>query len=90
MDSFVVSERCEKPGVLGFTVFLHFYAELSQRFFNYIDGNALMGMGATGPMCFIILFSVVFTPSPPNQHGSNLAKPVISLLLTNTVSPVRA
>ncbi len=37
-----------------------------------------------------ILFSVVFTPSPPSHHGSVWALPVISLLLTNTVSPVRA
>ncbi len=31
-----------------------------------------------------ILFSVVFTPS---SHGSAWALPVISLFLTNTVSP---
>jgi hypothetical protein len=36
-----------------------------------------------------ILFSVVFTPSPPSHHGSVWLLPVISLLLTNTVSPVR-
>ncbi len=37
-----------------------------------------------------ILFSVVFTPSPPGHHGSVWLLPVISLLLANTVSPVRA
>jgi hypothetical protein len=39
-----------------------------------------------------ILFSVVFTPSPPSHghHGSVWLLYVISLLLTNTVSPVRA
>jgi hypothetical protein len=45
----------------------------SPRFSYYVDGNALIGMGATGPMCFTILFSVVFTPSPPSHHGGNLA-----------------
>ncbi len=45
--------------------------------------------GATG-QC--ILFSVVFTPSPPGHHGSICVLPVIyaiPLLLSNTVSPVR-
>ncbi len=37
-----------------------------------------------------ILFSVVFTPSPPSHHGSVWVKPIISLLLNNTVSPVQA
>jgi hypothetical protein len=37
-----------------------------------------------------ILFSVVFTPSPSSHHGSVWVLPVISLLLTNTVLPVRA
>ncbi len=37
-----------------------------------------------------ILFSVVFTPPPPSHHGSVWLLLVISLLLTNTVSPVRA
>ncbi len=43
-----------------------------------------------------ILFSVVFTPYPPQpppligNHGSVWVLPVISLLLSNTVSPVRA
>jgi hypothetical protein len=36
-----------------------------------------------------ILFSVVFTHSPPGYHGSVWVVPFISLLLTNTVSPVR-
>ncbi len=36
-----------------------------------------------------IVFSVVFT-TPPSQHGSVWLLPVISLLLTSTVSPVRA
>ncbi len=35
-----------------------------------------------------ILFSVVFTRNPSSQHGSVWLLPVISLLLTNTVSPV--
>jgi hypothetical protein len=37
-----------------------------------------------------ILLSVVFTPSFPAMLGSIWILPVISLLLTNTVSPVRA
>ncbi len=37
-----------------------------------------------------VLFSVVFTPSPPSHHGSVWVLSVISLLLTNTISPVRA
>jgi hypothetical protein len=38
-----------------------------------------------------ILFTVVFTPFPPcSHHGSVWLLPVISLLLTNTVFPVRA
>ncbi len=37
-----------------------------------------------------ILFSVVFTPFTPSHHSSVWVPPVISLLLTNTVSPVRA
>ncbi len=37
-----------------------------------------------------VLFSVVFTLSPPSHHGSVWLLPAISLLLTNTVSPVRA
>jgi hypothetical protein len=37
-----------------------------------------------------ILFSVVFTPPPPSNHGSVWLLPVISLLLTNTISSVRA
>ncbi len=37
-----------------------------------------------------ILFSVVSTPSSPSCHSSVWVLPVISLLLTNTVSPVRA
>jgi hypothetical protein len=40
-----------------------------------------------GPM---FLFSVVFIPSPSSHHGSVWVLPVISLLLTNTVSPVRS
>ncbi len=36
-----------------------------------------------------VLFSAVFTPSPPSHHGSVWVLPVISLLLTNTISPVR-
>jgi hypothetical protein len=36
-----------------------------------------------------ILFSVVFTPSPPSHHGSVSVLPVVSLFLTNTVSPMR-
>ncbi len=38
--------------------------------------------------CF--LFSVVFTPHSPATHDSICLLPVISLLLTNTVPPVRA
>ncbi len=34
-----------------------------------------------------ILFPVVFTPPSPSHHGSVWLLPVISLLLTNTVSP---
>ncbi len=37
-----------------------------------------------------ILFSVVFSPHPRSHHGSVWLLPVISLLLTNTVSLVRA
>ena len=37
----------------------------------------------------VFLFSVVFTPSTPSHHGSVWVLPVISLLLINTVSPVR-
>ncbi len=37
-----------------------------------------------------ILFSVVFTASPLSHHGSICLLPFISLLLTYTVSPVRA
>ncbi len=37
-----------------------------------------------------ILFSVVFNPSPPSQHCSVWVLHVISVLLTNTVPPVRA
>jgi hypothetical protein len=37
-----------------------------------------------------VLFSVVFTPSPPSHHGSVWVLPVLSVLLTNTVSPVLA
>ncbi len=37
-----------------------------------------------------ILISVVLTPSPPSHLGSLWLLPVISLLLTNTVPPVRA
>ncbi len=37
-----------------------------------------------------ILFSVVFTPPPSSHHGTFWVLPVISLLLTNSVSPVRA
>jgi hypothetical protein len=36
------------------------------------------------------LFSVAFTPPPPSHHGNVWLLPVISLLLTNTVSPVQA
>jgi hypothetical protein len=36
-----------------------------------------------------ILFYVVFTPSTSSHHGSVWFLPVISLLLINTVSPVR-
>ncbi len=38
----------------------------------------------------VFLFSVVFTPSLPSHHGSVWVLPVISMLLTNTVSPVQA
>ncbi len=37
-----------------------------------------------------ILFSVVISSSPPSHHGSVCVLPVISLYLTNTVSPVWA
>ncbi len=37
-----------------------------------------------------ILFSVVFTPSPPSRQGSVWVLPDISLLLTRTISWVRA
>jgi hypothetical protein len=37
-----------------------------------------------------ILFSVVFTPSPSSHRGSVWVLPVISLLLNNTISPLRA
>ncbi len=36
-----------------------------------------------------VLFCVVFTPRPPSYHGSVWLPPVISLLLTNTLSPMR-
>ncbi len=36
------------------------------------------------------LFYVVFIPSPPSHYGSVWVLPVISLFLTNTVSPVQA
>ncbi len=36
------------------------------------------------------MFSVVFTPSSPSSHGNVWLLPVISLLLTNTASPMRA
>ncbi len=45
-------------------------------------------MGEPKGQC--ILFSVVFTPSPPSHHGIVWVPSVISLLLTNIVSPVRA
>jgi hypothetical protein len=45
---------------------------------GWVGGNA-------GPM-----YSVVFAPSPPSHYGSVWVLPVISLLFTNTVSPVRA
>ncbi len=41
-------------------------------------------------MANVFCFFVVFIPPPPSQHGSDWLLPVISLLLTNTVSPVRA
>ncbi len=37
-----------------------------------------------------MLFYLVFTPSPSSHLGGDWVLPVISLLLTNTVSPVRA
>ncbi len=40
--------------------------------------------------CQCILFYVVFAFSHPSQYGNGLVLPVISLLLTDTVSPVRA
>ncbi len=42
---------------------------------------------STGPIYFV---SVVFTPHSPSIIGSVWLLPAISLLLTNTVSPVRA
>jgi hypothetical protein len=36
------------------------------------------------------LLYVVFTPSPPSHHSSVWVLPIISLLLTNTLSPMRA
>ncbi len=43
-----------------------------------------------GPTCQCFLFSVVFIPSSPGHHVSVWVLPVISLLLTNNVLPVRA
>jgi hypothetical protein len=43
---------------------------------------------APSPKC--ILFSVVFTPSPPSYQGNVYVLPVISLPLSSTVSPVQA
>jgi hypothetical protein len=43
-----------------------------------------------GGLSQCILFSVVFTAPPPSHHGRLWLLTVISLLLTNTVSPVRA
>ncbi len=37
-----------------------------------------------------VLFSVVFTPPPPSHHGSVWLLPVVSLLLTNAISRMRA
>jgi hypothetical protein len=43
----------------------------------------------TGPMYFVF-FSLPYSPHAPSHHGSVWLLPVISLLLTNTVSSVRA
>ncbi len=47
----------------------------------------LMEFGGWGR---VFLFSVVFTPSTPSHHSNVLLLNVITLLITNTVSPVRA
>ncbi len=40
----------------------------------------------SGPQrCQCILYSVVFTPSPPSHHGSVWLLPIISLLLTTVI-----
>ncbi len=54
----------------------------------YVRKLWLLWYGAQTGLMY--LFSVVFTPSPPSHYGNVWVLPVISLLLTNTVSPVRA
>jgi hypothetical protein len=57
---------------------------------DWIESLALYILCETSQRGQYILFSVVFTPPPLSHHGSIWLLPVISLLLTNTVFPVRA
>jgi hypothetical protein len=56
--------------------------------FSYFVENSALRMESNGTNVFCFL--VFFTPSPSRHYGSVWVLPVIPLLLTNTVLPVRA
>ncbi len=57
---------------------------------DWIESLALCILCETSQLGQYLLFSVVFTLPPLRHHRSVWLLPVISLLLTNTVFPVRA
>ncbi len=78
-----------KPGKL---ISLQHTDTVLQKFINHHTAFCLKKESNSGchRLRSSILFSVVFTPSPCSHHGSVWFLPVSSLLLTNTLSPVRA
>ncbi len=86
MDSLAVSERWEKPEVLGFNSIPALLCRYILREYRYLTTQyrwkCVNWDGGNGANVFYYFVLCRLYPSPPSHHGSNLAKPVISILLT--------
>jgi hypothetical protein len=85
----VVTHTCSLAFLLTLLEFLVFRAGVYSiaSLHAWVRGDELEHVKQWGQF---ILFSVVFTSPPPSHHGNVWLLPVISLVLTNTVQPVRA